>query len=34
MVILAMFVLIIDWGVTLIERRMLVWRPPSAAGQT
>jgi NitT/TauT family transport system permease protein len=34
MVILAVFVLIIDWGVTLIERRMLVWRPPSAAGQT
>ena len=34
MVILAVFVLIIDWGVTLIERRLLVWRPPSAAGQT
>ena len=33
MVILAVFVLIIDWGVTLVERRMLVWRPPSAAGQ-
>jgi NitT/TauT family transport system permease protein len=33
MVILAVFVLIIDWGVTLIERRLLVWRPPSAAGQ-
>jgi NitT/TauT family transport system permease protein len=34
MVILAVFVLVIDWGVTLIERRLLVWRPPSAAGQT
>jgi NitT/TauT family transport system permease protein len=34
MVILAMFVLIIDWCVTLIEGRLLVWRPPSAVGQT
>jgi NitT/TauT family transport system permease protein len=33
MVILAVFVLIIDWFVTLTERRLLVWRPPSAAGQ-
>ena len=33
MVILAVFVLIIDWCVTLVERRMMVWRPPSAAGQ-
>jgi NitT/TauT family transport system permease protein len=33
MVILAVFVLIIDWFVTLIERRLLVWRPPAAAGQ-
>jgi NitT/TauT family transport system permease protein len=33
MVILAVFVLIIDWGVTLAEKRLLVWRPPSAAGQ-
>jgi NitT/TauT family transport system permease protein len=33
MVILAVFVLIIDWLVTLAERRLLVWRPPSAAGQ-
>src|SRR6186713_2516174 len=31
MVILAVFVLIIDWFVTLTERRLLVWRPPSAA---
>ena len=34
MVILAVFVLIIDWLVTLVERRLLVWRPPAAAGQT
>ena len=33
MVILAVFVLVIDWLVTLAERRLLVWRPPSAAGQ-
>jgi NitT/TauT family transport system permease protein len=33
MVILAVFVLIIDWCVTLVERRLLVWRPPTAAGQ-
>ena len=33
MVILAVFVLIIDWFVTLAERRLLVWRPPAAAGQ-
>jgi NitT/TauT family transport system permease protein len=33
MVILAVFVLAIDWLVTLAERRLLVWRPPSAAGQ-
>jgi NitT/TauT family transport system permease protein len=33
MVILAVFVLIIDWLVTLAERRLLVWRPPAAAGQ-
>jgi NitT/TauT family transport system permease protein len=32
-VILAVFVLIIDWFVTLTERRLLVWRPPAAAGQ-
>ncbi len=33
MVILAGFVLIIDWFVTLAERRLLVWRPPAATGQ-
>lgn len=33
MVILAAFVLVIDWLVTLVERRQLVWRPPSATGQ-
>jgi hypothetical protein len=32
MVILAVFVLIIDGLVTVAERRLLVWRPPSAAG--
>lgn len=31
MVILAMFVLAVDWVVTLIENRLLVWRPQSAA---
>lgn len=30
MVILAVFVLIIDWLVTLVERRLLVWRPAPA----
>ncbi|MFZ4806876.1 MAG: ABC transporter permease [Hyphomicrobiaceae bacterium] len=30
MVILAAFVLIIDWLVTLVERRLLVWRPAPA----
>ena len=34
MVILAVFVLVIDWLVTLVERRLLVWRPPAATGQT
>jgi len=33
MVILAVFVLIIDWLVTLAENRLLVWRPPAAASQ-
>ena len=27
MVILAVFVLVIDWLVTLVENRLLVWRP-------
>lgn len=30
MVVLAVFVLLIDWVVTLIERRLLVWRPQEA----
>jgi NitT/TauT family transport system permease protein len=34
MVILAVFVLAIDGLVSVVERRLLVWRPPSAAGQT
>ena len=33
MAILAVFVLVIDWMVTLVERRLLVWRPPAATGQ-
>ena len=33
MMILAVFVLVIDWLVTLVERRLLVWRPPAATGQ-
>jgi NitT/TauT family transport system permease protein len=34
MVILAIFVLIIDWLVTSIENRLLVWRPPTAGSHT
>jgi NitT/TauT family transport system permease protein len=34
MVILAAFVLLIDWLVTLVENRLLVWRPPVASSQT
>jgi NitT/TauT family transport system permease protein len=34
MFVLAMFVLVVDWIVTLIENRLLVWRPQSAAAQT
>src|SRR5882724_5009600 len=30
MAILAVFVLVIDWLVTLVEKRLLVWRPPAA----
>jgi sulfonate transport system permease protein len=33
MFILAAFVLVMDWFVTRIENRLLVWRPQSAAGQ-
>ena len=31
MVVLAAFVLLIDWAVTVVERRLLVWRPQPAA---
>jgi NitT/TauT family transport system permease protein len=30
MIILAAFVLVIDWGVTLVEGRLLVWRPENS----
>jgi NitT/TauT family transport system permease protein len=30
MAVLAVFVLIIDWMVTLAERRLLIWRPEAA----
>jgi NitT/TauT family transport system permease protein len=30
MFVLAAFVLLIDWGVTLVERRLLVWRPETS----
>ncbi len=30
MVVLAAFVLLIDWAVTLVEKRLLVWRPQAA----
>ena len=33
MFVLSMFVLLIDYGVTLVERRLLVWRPASAEGR-
>jgi NitT/TauT family transport system permease protein len=33
MVILAAFVLVIDWCVTLMENRLLVWRPAAAVGR-
>jgi ABC-type nitrate/sulfonate/bicarbonate transport system permease component len=34
MVVLAIFVLAIDALVSVVERRMMVWRPPVATGQT
>jgi NitT/TauT family transport system permease protein len=34
MAILAAFVLIVDLGVTLVEKRLLAWRPPAASEQT
>ncbi len=33
MVILAAFVLFVDWLVTLVENRLLVWKPPAASQQ-
>jgi NitT/TauT family transport system permease protein len=33
MLVLAGFVLVIDWAVTLVENRLLVWRPQVQAGQ-
>ena len=33
MVILMAFVLLIDWLVTLVENRLLVWKPPAASQQ-
>src|ERR1700760_2743634 len=34
MFVLAAFVLVVDWVVTLAERRLLVWRPVAMGGQT
>jgi len=31
--VLSAFVILIDYGVTLVERRLLVWRPASAEGR-
>jgi sulfonate transport system permease protein len=33
MFVLSIFVLLIDYGVTLVERRLLVWRPAAAEGR-
>jgi NitT/TauT family transport system permease protein len=33
MFVLSAFVILIDYGVTLVERRLLVWRPASAEGR-
>jgi NitT/TauT family transport system permease protein len=33
MFVLSVFVLLIDYGVTLVERRLLVWRPAAAEGR-
>ena len=33
-VVLAAFVIVIDWLVTLVERRLLVWRPVAAETRT
>jgi NitT/TauT family transport system permease protein len=34
MLVLAAFVLLVDFGVSLIEQRLLVWRPPAAETRT
>ena len=34
MFVLAVFVIIIDWLVTLVEHRLLVWRPVAAETRT
>ena len=33
MFVLSAFVILIDFAVTLVERRLLVWRPMSAKGR-
>src|SRR5919198_350798 len=33
-VVLAAFVILIDWGVTLVERRLLAWRPVAVEART
>jgi NitT/TauT family transport system permease protein len=33
MFVLSIFVVLIDTGVTLIERRLLLWRPAAADGR-
>jgi len=33
MFVLSAFVILIDMGVTLVERRLLVWRPAPADGR-
>jgi NitT/TauT family transport system permease protein len=33
MFVLSAFVTLIDYGVTLVERRLLVWRPTTAEGR-
>ena len=33
MFVLSAFVILIDFGVTLVERRLLVWRPDAAEGR-
>jgi NitT/TauT family transport system permease protein len=34
MFVLAAFVILIDWIVTLVEKRLLVWRPVAAETRT